>query len=77
MREHIPSELMDKTAKFQLKARERIQSWLVQQWGVGRQWHFSDGQEAEKMSTITTHAALQQCLHGRKGLGWFKVFTPL
>ena len=32
-------------------------------------------QEAEKMSNITTHSALQQRLHGGKGLGWFEVLT--
>lgn len=53
MREYTPS---DKTAKFQLKARERIRAWLLQQWDMGGHWHFSDGQEAEEMSTITTHS---------------------
>ena len=71
MRQYTPTELIDIAAKFQQKAREIIQAWLVPLLGGG--WEDVDGtsltrQEAEKMSNITIYPALLQHLHDAQGV---------
>ena len=68
MREYTLTELIAIAAKFQQKVRESTQCPM----GYGR-WGDGDGislrgQEAEKMSNITTHPALWQCLPDVQGL---------
>ena len=75
MREDAPAELTDITSKFQPKARESIQAWLVQLWDTGGDGISLTRQEAERMSNITPHSLSSGS--ARVALGRFQVLTPL
>lgn len=66
MRVYTPIELIDTAAKFQQKAKKRIQAWLVQLRKTGGHGIPLPRQVAENMSNITTHPALQQCSRGAR-----------
>lgn len=76
MREHTPLELVDRAAKFQQKARESIQAWLMWLYDMGANGISVTRQEAEKMSTITTCLPSCSTCMALGGGGGFKVLTP-
>ena len=57
IREYTPTELMDMAAKSQQKAQKSIQAWVVHLWDPGGDGVSLTAQEAEKMSSTTTHPA--------------------
>ena len=75
MREYNPTELIGIAAKFQGKARQSIQAWLVQLWDMGCDGISLTGQEAEKMNNITKYPALWQCLYGVWGVQGIQSFV--
>ena len=68
MRAYMPTELVDTADKFQQKARESVQAWLVWLWVMGVNGISLTRQGAEKTSNIPTQPALQQHLHGTRGV---------
>lgn len=88
MRQYTSTELIDIASKFQQKTREKnlnvVSVVMGFRMGLGagevKSGIFLTGWKAEKMSSITTHPALWQCLPGIQGgkeYWWFKVLTSL
>lgn len=62
----MPIDLTYIAAKLQQKARESVQSWLVQLWDIGGHGISWTGQRAKRMNNITTHPVLWQHLQGTR-----------